>query len=611
MGIVAYQQILEAGFQETQVGLIPPGNDQVLVGDIERTRLKHIKVLFLVGINEGIIPKPVSKAGILSEADREYLKQHSVELAPDAREEMYRQRFYLYLNLTKPSDRLYLSYCKSDAKGSALLPSYLIGMICAMFPGIAIRKIAMCSPRERLETPQGTMEVFLEGLQNLRKGRAEADFLELCRWYQRDEVRRRQLDWMMQAVFYEKPQTGIGRAAARALYGKILTNSATRLEQFASCAFAHFLQYGLQLKEREKYEFNAADMGNVMHKTLERFSGKLTQKGYQWAELTEEQRNRLVDESIEEIVHDYGNTILHSSSRNAYLITRVRNMMHCTVWALQEQIQRGAFTPGGFEISFAAEEQLEAANIHLSEDERLKLQGRIDRMDLCETADKIYVKIIDYKTGNTTLDLLALYYGLQLQLAVYLNMAVELEQKRRPDKTVEPAGVYYYHIDDPFVTVESVEETENQEEILKVLKMDGLSREEEEILTLLDRTVSPGGRSSVIPVGYNKNGSLAWYSKVAGKEDFDVIQKYTDQKIRQLGRRMLDGETEISPCITEKKESCTYCPYHGICGFDERIPGFSYRRLPKMTQEEVMKYMKKEMGLTGKAEPEDPEKGGN
>lgn len=596
MGINAYQQILEAGFQETQIGLIPPGGDQVLVGDIERTRLKNVKVLFLAGINEGIIPKPVSKAGILSEVDREYLRSRSVELAPTAREEMYRQRFYLYLNLTKPSERLYLSYCKADAKGSALMPSYLIGVITRLFPGIRISKLALeRNVTDRLETSEGAMELFLEGIQNIRKGRTDVGFLELYRWYQKDGQRKKQLECLLQAAFYENPQTGIGRAVAKALYGGVLENSATRLEQFAACAFAHFLQYGLKLREREKYEFSAADMGTVMHETLEKFSEKLAGRGYRWAELTEEQRDLLVDESLEEIVHDYGNTILHSSSRNTYLITRVQNMMRCTVWALQEQIRKGAFEPGGFEISFAAEDHLDSINIDLSEDEKLKLRGRIDRMDRCETADKIYVKIIDYKTGNTTLDLLALYHGLQLQLAVYLNAAVELEQKKHPEKEVEPAGIYYYHIQDPFVTAGSVEDEKDQEEILKALKMDGLSRNEGEILSLLDRTVPPGGRSSVIPVGYNKSGSLAWYSKVAEKEDFEVIQRYTDRKIREIGRRMLAGETAVSPCLTEKRDSCAYCPYHGICGFDERIPGFSYRRLSKLSQEEIMKLMREEL----------------
>ncbi|MCF0122182.1 MAG: helicase-exonuclease AddAB subunit AddB [Lachnospiraceae bacterium] len=596
MKINVYQKILEEGFQETQITLIPLGEDQVLVGDIECIRLKNIKVLFLVGINEGIIPKHVSKAGILSEVDREYLRSRSVEISPTAREEMYRQQFYLYLNLTKPSERLYLSYCKANAKGSALMPSYLIGVITRLFPEIKIRKLALeRNMIDRLETSAGAMELFIEGFQNIRKGRADAGFLELYRWYQNDRSKDKQLEQLMQAAFYENPKTGIGHAVAKALYGEIQENSPTRLGQFAACAFAHFLKYGLKLQEREKYELNVADVGTVIHETLKKFSEKLAERGYQWTALTEKQRNSLVDKSLEEIVHDYRNTIFQSSSRNTYFITRIQNMMRCTIWALQEQIRKGAFEPGGFEISFDARENLDSINIDLSKDEKLKLCGRIDRMDRYETTGKIYVKIIDYKTGSATLDLLDLYYGMQLQMAVYLNVALELEQKKHPEKEVEPAGIYYYHIQDPFVTVESVEAEKDQEEILNAFKMDGLTRNDGEILPLMDCTLSLGVQSSVIPIGYNKNGSLTWYSKVVEKEDFEVIQRYTSRKIRQIGRKMMDGETTVSPFLMEKRNSCAYCPYHGICGFDERIPGFSYRRMSKLSQEKIMQLMREEL----------------
>ena len=161
------------------------------------------------------------------------------------------------------------------------------------------------------------------------------------------------------------------------------------------------------------------------------------------------------------------------------------------------------------------------------------------------------------------------------------------------------------------MAAESVDAEKNPEEILKALRMDGLSRNEEEILSLLDQTFAPGKHSSVIPVAYNKNGNLAWYSKVAQKEDFDVIQRYTDRKIRQIGRQILDGATDVSPCLTDKKDSCTYGPYHGICGFDERIPGFSYRRFRKLSQEEVLERLREELGSQTPGSEEEKEEGGD
>lgn len=611
-----YQEILEAGLLEAQVGVIPPNSDQVLVGDIERTRLKDIKVLFFVGINDGIIPKPVNKAGILSELDREYLssKAEADQLAPTARIEMYMQRFYLYLSMTKPSKKLYLSYSKTGSQGAALLPAYLIGMIRKQFPGIKVhdweRETDMM---EQIETAEGTLKLMIQKLREIADGTlniettqqeqgientivSEELWREMYRWYINDPCYEDQIKKLVHAAYYQNPRDVISAAVAKALYGTQLVNSATRLEQFAACAFAHFLKYGLQLSERQTYEFNAADMGSILHAALEQFAKKIEEKGLKWRSLEEEVRETLIDECVEELVHDYGNTILHSSSRNAYLIARVKRILRRTVWALQNQVQAGEFEPGGFEVSFAMEEHLDAVNFNLTPDVKMKLRGCIDRVDLCEKDDKVYVKIIDYKSGNTSLDLVELYHGLQLQLVVYMNAAMEWQQKKRPDKTVEPAGIFYYKINDPLVVREKQESPDIMEQkLLGNLKPDGLVRAEEDVVTLMDSTLGAGTSSSVIPVGYTKNGGLTSYSHVASSEDFSTLSKFVNHKIKELGSEILGGNAEISPYKTEKKEACSFCPYHGICGFDERVEGFEFRKLKKEAQEEVIKRMRKEV----------------
>ena len=297
-----------------------------------------------------------------------------------------------------------------------------------------------------------------------------------------------------------------------------------------------------------------------MHETLERFARKVTERKLRWTELAEEQRDGLIDEALEEIVHDYGNTILHSSRRNTWLISRARSILYCTAWALQEQLRKGSFEPEGIELSFAEREQLQSINLSLSEEEQIRLRGRIDRLDVCESEGKLYVRVIDYKTGQTALNLQALYCGLQLQLVVYLNAAVELEQKKHPELAVEPAGIYYYHIDDPYLKTDTLEAAADPELRLGELRLNGLSRQEEEVVGLLDHTVGPGETSNVISVGRNRDGSISKRSRAAGKETFEVIQRYADRKIRELGRRILDGAAEVSPAVLKKTDSCTYCP---------------------------------------------------
>lgn len=584
-----YGQLLDVGFQEMRVGIIPPTVDQVLIGDMERTRLKDVKVLFFAGVNDGIIPKHQGNGGLLSESDREFLEGKEITLAPSARELMYIQRFYLYLNLTKPSKRLYLSFAQSNAQGQAQSPAYLISVMLRMFPKLKVEE----SQREKISEVQSQMQaadLVLMGLQKETLLQESDQWKELFSWYLRSDQWKELCKSWIEASCPRQPESSIGKAAARALYGKDLENSTTQLEHFSACAFAHFLQYGLDIRERQEYEFRQVDFGNVIHQALEQFSRNLKKNRMTWRDLTDEVRNQMIDESVEETIHDYGNTILESSARNQYMIQRVKRILRRTVWALQQQLKAGKYEPSRFELSFSMEENLQASNFQLSEDESLRLRGRIDRIDLYEEEDTVYVKVIDYKSGSTALDLTSVYHGLQLQLIVYLTAAMEREEKSHPGKQIEPAGMFYYRVKDPLVEAKKGETTEEVEaELLKELKVDGLVRGEDKIIKDLDQNLEAGEKSLVIPAAYNKNGSLSRYSKTATKEQFQELCSYVQEKIRETGKEILAGTIERNPYKIKKRTACDYCSYKEICGFDEKLQENRYRRLPLFTDEDLWK----------------------
>ena len=359
MTLAEYQEILEAGFAEASVGIIPPTADQVLIGDNERSRLKDIRVLFFVGVNDGLIPRHDAGGGILSEYDREELERADAKLSPTARETMYQQKFHLYRNLTKPSERLYLSFAKAGASGEAQNPSYLINEIRKLFPEIPVRDIEKEeNPEEKLEMPRSGEALFLEELGKAAEGEMNPLFEELYRWYAAHPEAGIPAETYRKAAFLRCADGVIGRSAASALYGDTLKNSATRLEKYAACAFAHFMEFGLQIRERDQYELKAADMGTVMHEALEKFSKKLQENGETWKTVGDDTRDRLIEECVEETMADYGNTIFQSSSRNQYRIIRVKRILKRTVWALQQQIRQGEFEPGEFEVSFSMEDSL-------------------------------------------------------------------------------------------------------------------------------------------------------------------------------------------------------------------------------------------------------------
>ena len=604
-----FKELLEAGLSEAKVGIIPPSTDQVLVGDMERTRLKDIQVLFFVGVNDGKIPREDGGGKILSELNREDLKLSEVALAPTAKENLYTQKFYLYLNLTKPSNQLFLSYSKQGADGEAILPSFLIGNLRKMFADLPVEKVRQ-NDSFAFEKTEQAFAYLAKGFQNIRKETPSKYWQELFLWFVSQEEWQERVKGLMKSAFPKKIADNIGRSVAKALYGQILENSATRLELFAKCACAHFLSYGLELKERTAYEFNAMEMGNVLHSGLERFARHIKEQGVEWDEISLEEMEKLADSCVEEAVDSYGNTVLQSDARNAYMVNRVKRMMRRTVWALAKQMEQGEFKPSRFEVSFAMADSLESVNIALSEEETMKLKGRIDRVDVCEDSENVYVKVIDYKSGSTAFDLVALYHGLQLQLVLYLNAAMELEQRAHPDKNVLPAGIFYYNIKDPIVDcVEKESEESLNQRLLKQLRMNGLASADPEILKRLDKGLEEKGVSSnSIPVSINKSGGLSKTSSAVDEEHFELVSGYVKHKIQEIGQRILKGEASVSPYEMGQRNACQYCPYQGACGFDEKKEGCGYRRLAQVKSEEIWKGMEEQMQESEKAENEKGEK---
>lgn len=588
-----FADILEAGFGEITVGTIPQNVDRIVVGDMERTRLKQVKVLFFLGVNDGNIPKNASKGGIISDMDREFLIESGTEMAPSPRQQMYIQRLYLYLNMTKPSEQLYLSYAKVNSEGKGIRPSYLIDTVRKLFPAMSVEYPQNRSRLEQIEGRQEGARYLAEELREYVEGtlpeEERQDFYLMYRAYEADAAGR---DLLTRAAFRRYRESGLSRIVARALYGQQLENSVSRLETYAACACRHFLQYGLSLQEREEFGFEASDMGTVYHAVLENFAGKLAESNLTWWDFTEDFAAKAVKESVEAYAATYGETVLYSSARNEYAITRMSRILIRTVLTLQKHLKQGSFQPDDYELSFRFAEDLDSIHVDLSEDEKMHLQGRIDRIDVSEDAEHVYVKVIDYKSGNRKFDLAALYYGLQLQLVVYMNAAMEMESRKHPDKEIVPAALLYYHIDDP--TIETpVELTDEQinEQILAKLRMNGVVNSDPEVVERLDRYMQD--KSVVIPVEKKKDGSFSARSGVLSREEMQLISSYVDAKIRSIGREILDGKIAANPYEKGNEEACTYCAYKKVCGFDGSIPGYEKRQLEDLDKQALMQRMQK------------------
>lgn len=588
-----YMEILEAGFRELKVGMIPAGADRTVVGDLKRTRLSGIRALFFVGVNEGIVPADTGKGGIFTDQEREILKRNDLELAPTAREEGFMQRFYLYLTMTKPSELLTLSWTSLSADGKAMRPSSLIGQIRKRFPALEVKQAAL--EKESAISVQAAVKRVVSWIQEPETMAQNPETAGLYRFLAAEGDKKQKMEQLADACVYSYQESGIGREAARELYGRLLNGSVTRMEGYAACAYAHFLSHGLELKRQREYELDLSDMGNLFHRSLDVFFKRVQEQQLDIRNMENAKRRKLVKEAVEQVSAEYRNTIMKNSARNSYLEKKVKKITDRTVRALIYQIKKGDFEPSEFEVDVST-------RIPLRGDEALNLRGRIDRLDVFEDEDRVYVKILDYKSGSTSFDLSLLYHGLQLQLVVYMDAALQMEGKKHPGKEAVPAGIFYYHIDDPVVERPEEALPESVEAgILKKLRMNGLVNSSLDVIRHMDREIVK--ESDVIPVALKDGIIQEARSSAAGGDRFRHLSDFVRKSLKQMGREILDGNAAVNPYKQGARTACDYCPYHSICGFDQKISGFGFRKFKAMKPEEIWAEIEKE----DEEEPEDGE----
>ena len=603
--ISEFKDIVTAGIGEISVGTIPQDVDRIIVGDIERTRLKEVKVLFFVGVNDGNIPSNVGSGGILSDIDRQFLIDlgTEVEFAPTPRQQMYIQRLYLYMNLTKPTDRLYLSYAELSGDGNSQSPAYLIPKLLSMYEGLTVTRPEDDSLEDQLASKKDGIYTLSTLLCDYARGQSSSENLRYISALSKavsDEVGKDLLGRLTDEAFKHYESLPLSKAIAVALYGATLENSVSRLEQFASCAYAHFIRYGLRPMEREDYEFDASDLGNVFHKVLEKYTGQIIDKKIDWKTLSKEDSDKMLNDALTECVDAYGDSILRSSARNQFMIDRIRRILLRTVDTLKYQMTKGSFEPAYVEMSFEEAGSIDDINIALSEDEkhviteRMKLNGRIDRVDLYEDQEHVYVKVMDFKSSGHKFNVASLYYGLQLQLVMYMNVASAVQKKLSPGKEIVPAAILYYHVTDPVVDGKEGMITDDiNKAVIDKLKMTGLVNENMDIVKLLDKDIS--GTSDIIPVMIKKDGEFGARSQTATREEYQAISSFVGRKIKEFGKNILDGDISVNPYVRDNSDSCTYCSYRSICGYDDCIKGYKKRNLD-LTPEEALSIIVSEAG---------------
>ena len=598
-------KILNSGFTNEEIGVIPVALDQVNIGDVARIKGRDVKVLYIVGINDGVLPSSKKDEGILSDNDRNLLSEMGVDLASTTRNKIFEEQFLLYTALTISSDYLMLSYPMADFEGKSLRPSIVIPRIRKILPNIVEESALydLSGKNDKLNKVVSPIPTFNELILAMRKSyddeEVEEYWREVYKWFKENDEYDYKVKNIFKGLDYSNLKNRVNRNNLRELYanddGKLMF-SVSRLEKYAECPFSYFVQYGLKAKNRKIYEFTPPDLGSFVHDILDLFTNRVKKDGILWSELNNEKCKNIISELIDMRLNEQTNSILNSSKRFKYLSQRFKRVISKSVTVMAEQISKGQFEVFKTEFDFGNYKTGEAVMLDLHNDEKVYLQGRIDRIDTLDLDGQTYVRIIDYKTGAKKFDLNELYYGLQMQLLVYLDAIIK-NSKYILEKQVVPGAVLYFKVDDPIIKSKKEMTTEEVEtEVLEELKLKGLVLKDAKVVKAMDRDVE--GYSLVIPAAFKKDGDFKSTSDVVTEEEFTLLREYVNKKMISLCEEMLCGDIKIEPTKQANRSYCEYCDFSSICQFDRSIKDNKYKIISKKSRTEIWDNIRKEVKST-------------
>ncbi|WP_042455193.1 helicase-exonuclease AddAB subunit AddB [Neobacillus dielmonensis] len=599
--LASFASIIDAGLESLHFSLIPPALDQVLIGDLEKSRLASIKAVFVVGVNEGVLPAKMADEGILADDDREILQAAGIQIAPGSRIRLLDENFLAYQAFTAPGEKLYISYPLANDEGKALMPSSYIKRIKDMFPGVS-EKLLVLDPAELTEAEQlnfvtnytGTLAYLTSQLQWKKRNYPIPDLWWDVYNYYMNSGEANSAQKVFSSLFYTNQTVQLSKSTAEALYGDTIQASVSRMELFHACAFSHFAQHGLKLRERQVFRLEAPDIGELFHAALKQISETVNEQKLSWAMLSRQQCEELSKAAVNTLAPKLQNEILLSSERHHYIKRKLEQIITRASLVLSEHARSSGFSPIGLELWFGPNGDLPPLSFSLKNGKRMELAGRIDRVDMAKQEDDgVFLRVVDYKSSEKDVNLTEVYYGLALQMLTYLDIVIT-----HSDKLVElkasPAGVLYFHVHNPFIqTSKSLTIEEIETEMVKKFKMNGLVLGDPNVVRLMDQTLE-SGNSQIIAAGIKKDGQLTKNSKVASLDEFNQLKTYVRNLYQQAGEKIMGGQIDIAPYKLKDKIPCTFCSFKSVCQYDESLEANRFRILSPYSKDDVLSLIRKE-----------------
>lgn len=576
----SFRDILVTGLGQVEIGLLPPTEDGLILGNVQRSRSGKVKAIVVIGANEGILPQEKPTEGLLSAEEREMFKEQGREVCKVDSIRFMEERLAVYRNLSTPAEYLWVGCSLTDGEGNSIKPSRIFLKLKEMFPEIEVSKDALNSETDvmLINSRVGGKRHITEKLQEVGEGKPmDLQWGQAVNWLEKN--RPDEMNEIRRSISFTNKQEDLGKAASTALFKKdtaeALSLSPSRIERFSRCPFSHLVTYGLKPEERRIFEAAPREIGDIYHQCLMAMTKELTTPGVEvtadeskWLTVTREECRSLVEREIEEIAQDYKEGLFLSGNLESYRRKRVTDICSQVCWTVVEQVRAGRIKAISPEIGFGRHGELPPIEIDANGD-KVYIEGVIDRVDYLSD-DR--VKIIDYKTGNENFSIDEATAGYRLQLMLYLDAACGKERK--------PAGVFYFRIQEPMVYFSNneIDAETLEKEIRKSFKLDGVMVDDPVVVE--DIAGKFGGYSEIAPVRMTKEGlkdsSTGKKEHLLSAIEFQELQEAVAEKIKEACTDLLKGKIDPHPMKTKDRSACTYCNYKGICRFDTVFDGCSY-----------------------------------
>ena len=585
-----YMSILKIGLKNTGLGKIPATQDQVIVGDVSRSRSHKVRAVFIIGINDGEFPSIYKDEGFFNDKDREYLKAQGFDLANGSLENLYEENFNIYKAFTIAEEKLFLSYASSDNEGRTLRPSILITKLKKIYPSLQ-EKSDIITQEKEIITANNTFDNLIEKLNSYQEGEEIEDiWFDVLKYYENNPLWKGRLLKSLEGIKYTNVPEKIKPEFIKKLYGETLHTTISRLERYRSCPFSFYLEYGLKLKEKKSLKLQPIDTGSFMHEVIDEFFEEVSTKKISIKDLDKAEIEKIVKQIIEEKLNLKANYIFKSIPKFMVLTNRLCRLVTLSIVYIVQGLQATDFEVVGNEIEFKNGKEYKPIEITTEDGRKVEITGKIDRIDLAKDATGKYIRIIDYKSSAKDINLNEVLAGLQLQLITYLDAVCE-------EKDVIPAGVLYFGLTEPKLdkvkNAKNITDEEVEQKIREHFRMNGLVLAEMNVINMMDNNLKDGEKSTTIPVKLKKDGSMDKTSKVVSRKEFEILQKYVKKTLGDISKEILDGNIDIKPYynVKNKRKPCEYCVYGSICNFKKGFYGNDYNYIDNLEKDYILECM--------------------